>query len=236
MKRKNCFFAGMFGLALLWGCPAGDSEPIEPGDSSLVNNGSDAGETHEGNATSDAGGETIPDNSSGEDAGQPEEPTTPVADAGSEETVRPPATQDAGTDLTRCTAADLIYYAEPRDSSGNCTDACDGSTLEFVGRVYNPCSNAIEFTTSNTCIVQQFAWERSDMAATTPTTNAPVCGMAITTHSIEPLTSKEQSSGPVNGVDTGNWKLTVTFSSFATNNSISINPNGAEATATFSVP
>ena len=75
-----------------------------------------------------------------------------------------------------------------------------------------------------------------ESAVAAPESESPVCASMITTHRLEPETSKEQSSGITSRISSGNWILTITFASFGTSNSVSVSPNGAEATATFRVP
>lgn len=181
----------------------------------------------------DAGHRDVDFSSILEDAGNADDTTaSQTRDAGSESDVRPPE-RDSGVMEQRCDVSDLIYTAEPRDENGPCSDACDSSTIEFVGKVLNPCNHGIEFTTNSTCLVSQWEWARTN------STNAserlsPMCGAAITTHRLDARSSKEQSSRQITGFNAGNWGLTITFSSFSSGNAIAVNPTGEEVSVTFS--
>ena len=211
---------------LLIACPNQGGGPVgEPVDSTFQEK---ATPLH-----NDGGHEDGTSASGSEDAGADDDPIAPeTTDAGAQSDIRPPA-RDSGTSERRCNVSDLIYTAEPRDGNGPCSDACDSSTIEFVGKVLNPCDHGIEFTTNNTCLVTQWEWSRSDQTDASERLS-PMCGAAITTHRLEARSLKEQSSRQITGFSAGSWELKITFSSFSSGNAISVSPTGAEASVTFS--
>ena len=212
-------------LMLLWmACPNPDDAPLDDSSNSTFQEVEtptevDAGENDEMTSPVMDAGETPP----------------PVqgTDAGAEDNVIPPV-RDSGVVGRRCTVSDLIYTAEPRDANGACTDACASDTIEFVGKVFNPCDHVIEFTTNSSCIVNQWEWKNHDQAAAQSERMSPMCAQAITTHRLEAESFKEQSSGQITGLRAGNWMLTITFSSFSSGNAISVSPAGEEVSVTFS--
>ena len=161
-------------------------------------------------------------------------PSTGIRDAGEDSEDVRPSQRDSGVANNRCTVADLVYLTEPKDSNGACTDSCDSDSIEFLGKVYNPCSNTIEFTTNNSCIVSHWVWQKNGEADSAPRRLSPMCGQAITTHRLEGGDTKEQSSGLIPRMTAGSWRLTTTFSSFSSGNAISVSPEGAEASVIFS--
>ncbi len=211
---------------LCLGCPNAENEPND--EKPNTNFQQVAADTDAGLDESNLNSELI-------DSGDDEVDVTPdVRDAGNDEqNVRPPR-RDSGVSDERCTVADLIYTAEPRDANGACSDACASGTIEFVGKVYNPCANAIEFTTNNSCIVSHWEWHANDQAAADSRRMSPMCGQAITTHRLQGGAFQEQSSGLITDFTAGNWSLKITFSSFSSGNAISVSPDGAQASVTFS--
>jgi hypothetical protein len=216
-----------FLICLLTACPNQEGEPLEePSDLTFQEVGTPA--------NSDAGNTDEAATSAAEDAGEGDGPTAPeTRDAGSANDVRPPA-RDGGMTNQRCDVSDLIYTAEPRDANGPCSNECDSETIEFVGKVFNPCDHAIEFTTNSSCIVSQWEWKKHDQANAQSERMSPMCGQAITTHRLAADSSKEQSSRQITGFRVGNWVLTITFSSFSSGNAISVSPAGEEVSVTFS--
>ncbi len=183
----------------------------------------------------DAGADDHTPASDSSDAGNDEIETPPeLRDSGIDNTLERPSHRDAGVNNQRCTVADLIFMAEPKDANGACSDDCASDTIEFVGKVYNPCENTIEFITNNTCIVSHWEWHANDQVASESHRLAPMCGQATTTHRLQGGAFQEQSSGPITDFRTGNWSLTITFSSFSSGNAISVSPDGAQASVSFS--
>ena len=213
-------------LTLLWiACPNPDDAPLEESPNSTF-------QEVETSADVDAGENVEITPPVTMDAGEAP-PAVQGIDAGVEDNIIPPV-RDSGVSGRRCTVSDLIYTAEPRDANGACTDACASNTIEFVGKVFNPCDHVIEFTTNSSCIVNQWEWKKHDQATAQSERMSPMCGQAITTHRLDAESFKEQSSGQVTGFSSGNWILTITFSSFSSGNAISVSPAGEEVSVTFS--
>jgi len=121
------------------------------------------------------------------------------------------ADDDTGDDDTEtdCTAADLVYTAEARDSSGACTDYCDANDpIDLVGIVTNPCGSDIVLVAEWDCLVS--LWE----VVNTGTGDEDSIG-------VECLPVPTQWSIPAGGsleevwtygiMDAGDYQLTVTF-------------------------
>ena len=225
MRKKSLVVLNVFCVMCI-ACPNTENNPIDENPNTnfqQVTNNTDAG-LDENNLNSDS-----------IDAGGDEDVLTPeIRDSGTGEDLVIPPVRDSGVSNQRCTVADLIYIAEPRDANGACSDACASGTIEFIGKVHNPCENTIEFTTNNSCIVSHWEWHANDQAAADSRRMSPMCGQAITTHRLQGGAFQEQSSGLITDFTAGNWSLTITFSSFSSGNAISVSPDGAQASVTFS--